>query len=461
MAEGSDADSIPRILVVDRDEGFAARLREGLAGDGGRHAKVALASNPADAVLHLRNAGADVVLADLATLDTHEKGFEFALRRLANLSGGALLVALSRADSVSSSMSALQSGAHDYLVKPFAVETLGARLAELGQRHRKAGAIRLAQPAEEIVAEFHGLVGASLQMQTIIAQIEGAAAVEVPVFVTGERGTGKSAVARAIHAASGRADWPFIEVDCEQLGTVRAEAHIFGDRRSEGAIAAADGGVLHLRHVDALDGGTQLRLLRFLQTATPDVMRDGRSANVRLICSTSANLLQRIEEKAFREDLFYRLHVLTLHLPPLRQRPADILPLARFFLKGASQDQPRLAPAVADALVARDWPGNVSELRLMMALIASQTDGGDFSAEGMAGIGMPLMSYSGPLRPEREAAPRLVEPMWVQERRIIEGAVARFEGNIAQAAAALEISPSTIYRKRQQWDELERHKGAA
>lgn len=463
MAIGPDSNDISRILIVERDDTLASALADGLARqtDGGPSIRIAGGLN--EAVDHVRSEGADIILADLATLDAHDKGFEFGLKRLSRLSGGALLLALSRANSVSSSIAALQSGAHDYLIKPFSVDVLSARLAELGQRHRKAGALDLSQTPDPAPESRFGLVASSHQMHILIEQIDRIASSDEPVFLTGERGTGKSAVATALHRAGSRSGAPFVEIDCRSGRSGTIETEIFGNACAAGAMQNAKGGLLHLKNVDALDTGVQLRLARLLQSVPSTGNEAGVSStgNVRLVCSTSANLLQMIADRAFREDLFYRLHVLPMHLPPLRQRPSDILPLARHFLNAAGAEQRKISPEAADVLVACDWPGNAGELRQLMVRLAGRATSGDITRDMVSGAEWSPAQTSSPVQGQSMLGQFRVEPMWVQERRIIEGAIARFGGNVARAAEALEISPSTIYRKRQQWDELAGDKGAA
>jgi two-component system, repressor protein LuxO len=198
--------------------------------------------------------------------------------------------------------------------------------------------------------------------------------------------------------------------------------------------------------------------LRFLQTGT--ITRVGesvaRTVDVRVICATNRNPMQLVSEKLFREDLFYRLHVLPIHLPPLRQRPSDILSLAQNFLARFAAEERKqfdgFDAEVADLFVAREWPGNVRQLQNLVRRIVVMFDGGVVTA-AMANAAD--IESRGPLggaaAPAMISDPRIL-PMWQQEQRIIEDALSAFGGNIARAAAALEISPSTIYRKKLSWE---------
>ena len=212
-----------------------------------------------------------------------------------------------------------------------------------------------------------------------------------------------------------------------------------------------------------MDLSLQTKLLRFLQTGTVTRIGEGaaRPVDVRVICATNRNPMQLIAERRFREDLFYRLHVLPIHLPPLRQRPADILPLARHFLEHFAHEEgkhfARLSAETSSMFVARDWPGNVRQLQNLIRRIVVMFDGVEVTAAMVSAADIEshaTLQSAVPAAPmARQRQP--VVPMWRQEQRIIEEALERFNGNIAQAAAALEISPSTIYRKRQAWEQME------
>ena len=184
-----------------------------------------------------------------------------------------------------------------------------------------------------------------------------------------------------------------------------------------------------------------------------------------MICATNRNPMQLIAERKFREDLFYRLHVLPIHLPPLRQRPADIVVLAQHFLERFAREEHKsfsgLSAETANLLISREWPGNVRQLQNLVRRLVVMFDGGEITADMIAAADIEGQGFG---REAAAAAPRrqAILPMWQQEQRIIEDAIQTFAGNVALAAAALELSPSTIYRKRQAWAETEaRSKGAA
>jgi two-component system repressor protein LuxO len=288
-------------------------------------------------------------------------------------------------------------------------------------------------------------------MQVVFGQIERIAALDAPVFITGEAGTGKRLAAGILHAHGARADGPLVMVEATGARPEAVEAELFGGGNG-GALERASGGMLVLAEIGDIALAVQERLLHFLQTP-----HDASAA--RVVCATRHNPMQLVAERRFREDLFYRLHVLPIHLPPLRQRAGDVPLLARHFLARAMAEEHKsfsgIGAAALDLLAARDWPGNVRQLETLMRRIVVMFPGGEVT---------PAMLEAADFEPVSRAAPTPIRPavlpLWRQEQRIIEEAIESFAGNIALAAAALELSPSTIYRKRQAWAEMDK-RGAA
>jgi transcriptional regulator with AAA-type ATPase domain len=308
-------------------------------------------------------------------------------------------------------------------------------------------------------------------MLDIHDQVRRMAPSQAPVFITGESGTGKELCAAAVHELSDRNSGRFVTLNCAAIPRDLIESEIFGyvrgaftgaaDNRA-GAAEQADGGTLFLDEIGEMDLLLQSKLLRFLQTGTFQRLGDtaSRKVDARIICATNRDPLTEITAGRFREDLYYRLHVLPVHLPALRERREDILPLAEAFLKRYSGEERRNFRGFdADAearIVSYGWPGNVRQLENTIRQIVVMNDGAAVTHEML-----PLVIRDAQSRPngiidlsrERSrAAPAsrpfgAIEPLWAQERRIIEDALDAFDGNIAMAAAALEISPSTIYRK--------------
>lgn len=466
MRSGDASAADVRLLLIERASDAARQTRSAIASHWGNAAELVVAEDGRGASAMLRSAAFDIILADTGSMQGLGETLEDRFVRLAHLAGGALIIALSDGGSVSGAVAAMRAGAHDYLAKPVGGTALAARLEELGRRHGKARAIRC-ETAVKTCADFEGFVGQSPQMQSVYDQIQRIAPSNAPVFITGESGTGKEVSAEALHRRSPRASGPFIAVNAGAIPRELMESEVFGAIRGaytgatedrKGAVEMADGGTLFLDEIGEMDLSLQSKLLRFLQTGT--ITRVGesvaRTVDVRVICATNRNPMQLVSEKLFREDLFYRLHVLPIHLPPLRQRPSDILSLAQNFLARFAAEERKqfdgFDAEVADLFVAREWPGNVRQLQNLVRRIVVMFDGGVVTA-AMANAAD--IESRGPLggaaAPAMISDPRIL-PMWQQEQRIIEDALSAFGGNIARAAAALEISPSTIYRKKLSWE---------
>ncbi|GGB52643.1 sigma-54-dependent Fis family transcriptional regulator [Roseibium aquae] len=435
----------------------------------------------------------DVLIVDLETLASDDGLEQFAVR-----CPTAVIIAVSARGSVSRAVTAMRAGAHDFLTKPFSLDTLGQKIcAQLDMRplmpadendpqnpaseaegpapHTEAFATGGIGKTDQSQTGLARLIGRSAPMQHIAEQIERMAPSQAPVFITGESGTGKELCANAIHDLSERRNKPFITLNCAAIPRDLIESEIFGyvrgaftgatDNRT-GAAELADGGTLFLDEIGEMDLMLQSKLLRFLQTGTFQRLGDAKpvSVDARIICATNRNPLQEIAAGRFREDLYYRLHVLPVHLPPLRDRREDIIPLATTFLRTYAGEEGRAFCGFdADAkacLTAYSWPGNVRQLENTIRQIVVMNDGQSITLDMLPMlIRDPSGRTQGIVDLSRERAkPQAnirafgsIEPLWEQERRIIETALDAFNGNIAMAAAALEISPSTIYRKRQSW----------
>lgn len=469
------APDTPRLLLIDRDPQAAEAMAARLAGSFAGAPEIVAANGGRDGSELLRAGAYDVVLVDLASLEDLAGQVEEAMSRLVRLAAGALVVALSDGASISSAVAAMRAGAHDYIARPISGPTFAGRIGELARRHGKSRALPIETCASETVGGFAGFIGASSQMQFVFEQIERIAPSSAPVFITGESGAGKDVCAEALHQRGPRAGKRFVAINCAAIPRDLMESELFGVVRGaytgahedrKGAAELADGGTLFLDEIGEMDLSLQSKLLRFLQTGAISRVGEGstRQVDVRVICATNRNPMQMIADKTFREDLFYRLHVLPIHIPPLRQRPADVLVLARHFLERYAREERKrfdgFSTDCADLMIGREWPGNVRQLQNLVRRLVVMFDGGEITAQMLAAADIETVSLERqPVRPlpRRQA----VLPLWQQEQRIIEEAIESFGGNIALAAAALELSPSTIYRKRQAWAEMAGNKGAA
>jgi len=448
-----------QIVIIDADpvqrRAVSAQLA---AGRGASLDSFAVASGQ-EAMDRISDASPALVLADIETL-----GGAAALAGL--LRDGTRVIATSSRGSVHTAVAAIRAGAVDFLPKPFGAAALIERV-EAAIAQWNAGEAEPPLPpaarAPHAAGSFEGFVGRSPAMLAIFDQIGRIAPSRAPVFITGESGTGKELCAEAVHARSGRGGKPFVAINCGAIPKDLMESEIFGHVRGAftgasetraGAAELADGGTLFLDEIGEMDLGLQAKLLRFLQSGTVQRVGDAmaRRVDVRIVAATNRDPFAEIAAGRFREDLFYRLHVLPIHMPPLRERADDLLLLAETFLgRFAAEEQRDFAGFTADAaaLIARHpWPGNVRELqnairrtvvlnhgRMVTAAMLPATVRGEAEVRGA----------------EPQPRPNAIVPFWEQERSIIESAVGAFSGNVARAAAALEISPSTIYRKRQAW----------
>ncbi len=439
-----------RVLVVDDEKNIRMTLALCLDGLG---CKVGQASNSAGALEALRVEPFDLAFCDLRL--GREAGLDLIPRLLSERPGLEVVVITAYA-TIDTAVEAMRRGAKDYLPKPFTP----AQIQHLVDRakERRALALRLSdletqleEAAPEAVIET-----ASRRMQRMLEVVERSAGHDVAVLLRGENGTGKGVLARLLHARSPRRERPFVVVNCPTLSEELLASELFGHARGaftgavkdqEGRVEAAEGGTVFLDEIGEISPGLQAKLLRFLQDKRFERVGETRTrtADVRIVAATNRDLEVEVKAGRFREDLLYRLNVVEITVPPLRERSEDILPLARrfvaFFARQARRQAPDLSPAAERVLLAYPWPGNVRELRnaLERALIltASQvlepesfperiaaqpstaTLGGDFTVEEI----------------EREHVLRVLARV----------------ATLEDAARVLGIDGSTLWRKRKKW----------
>lgn len=468
MGFGGGSQEPVQVLIVDADPVQRRTVSAHLTERAGlRFAPLAFATK-AEAIECLAGGAQSIIVADLETLG--------GVDELGSLSGNvSSVIAMSARGSVHAAVAAMRAGAVDFLPKPFGpaalVDRLEAAIAQWPVAKRSEPVERVVVPVEAAPApkgsDFESFIGRSAAMAIVYDQIRCIAPSRAPVFVTGESGTGKELCAEAIHNRSGRGGRPFIAINCGAIPKDLMESEIFGHVRGaftgatetrQGAAELADGGTLFLDEIGEMDLALQAKLLRFIQSGVVQRVGDvtTRRVDVRIVCATHRDPVAEIAAGRFREDLYYRLHVLPIQLPPLRERREDILPLANAFLARYAAEEARgfvgFEPSAAALLSHYPWPGNVRELQNAVRRMVVLHQGQEVSVAmlppgiraGAAPVGSPMSSTPRP-------APGAVAPFWEQERAIIESAIEAHAGNIARAAAALEISPSTIYRKRQAW----------
>ncbi len=367
-------------------------------------------------------------------------------------------------------VSAMRLGAFDYLVKPFGADRLRITLRNaLEHRHMNKLVDSYRASFED---GFLGLIGTSAPIQAVYRTIEAAASSMATVFITGESGTGKELCAEAVHRASPRCQAPFVPINCAAIPKEIMESEIFGHVKGaftgaasdrKGAAEVAHGGTLFLDEVCEMDLGLQAKMLRFVHSRRFQRVGESRErqADIRFVCATNKDPAAMVAQGRFREDLYYRLHVIPIHMPRLADRGDDALKIARHILGlTADQEGKRFCAfsADAEALIAdQPWPGNVRQLQNVLRKAVVLHDGELLSAQMItidpqATSPIPIQAAPLPRAPgARHPAARDIRPLSEVEQAAIEDAIAACAGNVTAAARLLDINPSTVYRKRQGW----------
>ncbi|MFN3992546.1 MAG: sigma-54-dependent transcriptional regulator [Tabrizicola flagellatus] len=438
--------------------------------------RVAVAGTADDGLQQFRMHRPMVVLLDLILPD--RDGLEL-MRDIQAIQPETRVIAITAPGAARRAVEAMRAGAHDFLVKPFDegrfLSVVQNALAEANLRETgKADpqvATRSRDPAE--VAENSGFIGSSDAMKRIHLTIGSVARSMATVFITGESGTGKELCALAVHANSNRANGPFIALNCGAIPQDLLESEVFGHMKGsftgaisdkQGAAQAADGGTLFLDEICEMAPALQTKLLRFLQTSTvqPVGATRPRKVNVRIVCATNRDPLDAVRRGHFREDLYYRLYVVPIHMPPLRERGQDVIEIAEAALARFAQEEGRtfhgLAPETRALMQSLPWPGNVRQLLNVMRNVVVLNEGGwitpDMLPPGLAEEGRDPEPLPMPMAaPDTLSADSLLGlPLAEAERRLIEATLALHGGSIPKAARVLDVSPSTLYRKIEAWN---------
>lgn len=414
----------------------------------------------------VREGDFSAILLDIQLPDID--GFE-VLKRLGEMGCTVPVIVITAHGSVNWAVEAMRRGAYDFLVKPFDTQRLLVTVSNAAERHDLAGIIdSVTQPLSE---GFHDFVGGTPEMQAVYRTIAAAAASRASVFITGESGTGKELCARAIHAESPRRKNAFVALNCGAIPRDLMESEIFGHRKGAftgavadrtGAADLADGGTLFLDEIGEMDMDLQTKLLRFIQTGTFTRIGENaeRHVDVRFVCATNREPAEAIRDGNLREDLYYRLNVIPIRMPALRDRVDDVQHIARSQLTRFAEEEGKrfrdFDEGALDLLAAHAWPGNVRELENVVRNATVLNDGDLVTGEMIAAA---LGNACRPAAPRPEPAgamPSSEQPVKIRslaeiERDAIESAVAQFDGNIPKAATALGVAPSTLYRKIQAW----------
>jgi two-component system response regulator AtoC len=442
-----------RILVVD-DDHRTRRVVQILLERLGLESVAFESAEPA--LEHLRREKVALVLTDLRM--PRMDGLAF-MRELRALDREVPVIVLTAYGTVESAVEAMKLGAVDYLAKPFDVDALELLVRRSLELTRYRTESRYLRERVDRPTGFEELVGDSLPMRTVFELIRKVAPARSAVLVTGETGTGKELVARAIHRCSPRSDQLFVPLNCTAIPADLLESELFGHVRGafsgahadrEGRFQAADGGTLFLDEIGDMEVRLQAKLLRVIQEGVIEPVGSNRRipVDVRIVSSTNRDLATQIREGRFREDLFYRLNVFQIELPPLRDRRVDIPALASAFLAEFGRELGKGALALAEGaarpLQAYSWRGNVRELRNIMERAA-------VLAEGPA-IGEALIQSLLPAAAESsQGSLDLAAAVNAAERRTILRALAAADDNKAAAAALLGIGERTL------WSKLKKH----
>jgi len=440
----------PTVLVVDDEAGVRASVRVILDGA----YEVLEAADGPSALEAVRTQEVGVCLLDVRLPGM--EGIE-VLGRLKRLDPGVEVVLVTAVHTVRTAVEAMRLGAYDYLTKPFAVEDLRGvvqRALERRALHREVRYLR-----DELARHegFDELVGVSPPMLRVYETVRHVADTTATVLITGESGTGKELIARAIHRQGARRRHPFVAVNCAALPAELVESELYGHERGAftgaharklGKFEAAHTGTLFLDEIGALRLDLQPKLLRALQEREIERVGGTRPipVDVRIIAATNADLRQAVADGRFREDLFYRLHVVPIEVPPLRARREDVAPLARYFLaKYAGQfGKPirEISPGALDALERYGWPGNVRELENVVARAVALAAGPVVHLDQI-----PLDVAMAPARAAGDERLNLREARQDFERLVILRALDRADGNRTVAARLLGMHRNTLCAK--------------
>lgn len=370
--------------------------------------------------------------------------------------------------SIDTAVEAMRHGAQDFLIKPCEADRLRVTVNNALRKAKK-----LKNDAESAGSQgYQGFIGSSQTMQAVYRTIDSAASSKASIFITGESGTGKEVCAEAIHATSQRGDKPFIAINCAAIPKDLIESELFGHVKGaftgaatdrQGAAELADGGTLFLDELCEMDLELQTKLLRFIQTGTFQKVGSSKmkSVDVRFVCATNRDPWKEVEAGRFREDLYYRLYVIPLHLPPLRERGDDIIEIAYsllgFMSKEEGKDFIRLAPEVVERFARYEWPGNVRQLQNVLRNVVVLNNGREIHLEMLPPpLNQPSANEIRVTLPQNDSVSvQDIFPLWLTEKNAIEQAIKACDGNIPKAAGYLDVSPSTIYRKLQAWNAKE------
>lgn len=446
-----------------------------------------IAETGEQALQYLEEQPPTVVLLDLKLPDMD--GIEI-LKQIGQAKMASRVIVITAHGSVAVAVEAMREGASDFLLKPFTAERLTTTVNNALEISRLSSLVeRFSSGAPK---KFDRFIGDSSVMQAVYRMIEDSAPSKASVFIMGPSGTGKELCAEAIHEMGPRQGKRFVALNCAAIPENLIESEIFGHVKGaftgaasdrQGAAVAADGGTLFLDEICEMPLDLQSKLLRFIQTGQVVPVGSNRpvKVDVRFVCATNRIPAEEVAAGRFREDLYYRLHVVPIHMPPLKDRGQDVVEIAKNMLTQYSAEEGKqfvdLSDDARERLLAHSWPGNVRELGNVIQSIVVLNDSELLTAEMLKPIlgAMPTQPASGahyqetgPTPPAAIQPPEIaqqapaadngtgIEPLAAVERRVIERAIALSGGRVRKAAKALEVNPSTLYRKLASWEAAEK-----
>jgi len=444
------------LLIVDDDRNSQAQCKSVAEGAG---FTVFTADSPAAILRHLA-----VRKTDLVLLESHLAGTEAhaLLRNVKKAYPNTEVIMMSALATVESVLAAMKSGASDYLQKPFHMEELRILLEKFADQLRNSPADQAVHAQLKSDPAYVGMVGQSAEMQKLLRIITRVASSKHPVLIVGESGTGKHRLARAIHESGMFKDRPFVAVDCASSAPGLLEADLFGyvkggfngnNRAKEGLMQSANGGTLFLHDVSELTLDLQSKLLRTLQEREIKPLGSNKSVplEVRVIASTARDMEAAIQQGTFRRDLFFRLNVVNLRLPPLRDRKQDIPLLAEVVLNRISSEKGMkysLASQVMKSLMAYDWPQNVRELEHCLERAAATANGPVLTVDDLPPKVQTAHLWG---RPATETTGSPIVPLAEMEKQAIINTLEQLNGDKQMTARLLGIGKTTLYRKLREY----------
>ncbi|WDE03004.1 sigma-54-dependent Fis family transcriptional regulator [Thalassomonas viridans] len=468
--------ALPTLLLLDDEEGILSSLKRALRGI---EANIVTFDSVLDALQYSEQHPVEIVISDQRMPEMD--GCEF-LARIRQYWPHSQRIILSAYQDFGKVSAAFNSGVVErFICKPwdnkelrFIVDKALEALASMPGNGERENLL----PGTPV--DFHGIVAADDSMNELFTSIRHAATTNAPIFITGETGTGKELVARACHLESFHQGEPFIGVNCANFTEHLMESQLFGHNKGaftgavstqEGLFSAAKNGTLFLDEITTLSKPLQAKLLRVIQERefTPLGTTKVQQFQAQIISASSTAIGEAVMAGEFREDLYYRLNVITFGLPPLRERGGDILLLARFFLKKYSRLEGKhfhdFNRDAVQIICGYDWPGNVRQLENVIHGMVVLNTGKKITSEMVikslsnmvGGIHAPVKAFQADPVTAKAAESDKKEkgeilPLWQVEKQAIEQAIAHCCGNVPKAAALLEVSPSTLYRKKQSWE---------